>query len=285
MKAVNLLPPDMRGASKATSERSVVTPDSNAFGAFAVLGGLALAVVGVAGVVLTGNAVKDREAQIAGVRAEHQQLARRTAALKPYADFEQMASERVETVRDLAGRRFDWEQAVRDLSRAIPGDVTLSKLTGNVSTDTGGSGSGLRSAINAPAITLTGCTTSQKGVARLMARLHSVDGVTRVSLSKSDKSDVQGGGAGVEVTSADPVASGEKAPCGVGRRPEFEMVMFFEGQADAASAPGAPSSGGSTPADTPASGGANGGASAKKAATTGAEQPASTPTPQEGDSQ
>jgi Tfp pilus assembly protein PilN len=280
MKAVNLLPPDMRGAAKATSERSVDTPDSNAFGAFAVLGALALAVLGVAGVVLTSNGVKDREAQLAGVRAEQQQLATRVAALKPYADFEQMASERVATVRDLAGRRFDWEQAVRDLARAIPGDVTLSKLTGNVSTDTGGSGSGLRSAINAPAITLSGCTTSQRGVARLMARLHAVDGVTRVSLAKSDKTDVKGGGAGVEVTQ-DPVASAEKAPCGAGRRPAFEMVMFFEGQADAASAPGAPSSGGATPAGTPAAGGDT---TAKTASTTGAEQPAATPTPQEGDS-
>ena len=39
-----------------------------------------------------------------------------------------MAKARVQTVRDLAGSRFDWEQALRDLSRAVPADVTLTSL-------------------------------------------------------------------------------------------------------------------------------------------------------------
>ena len=67
-----------------------------------------------------------------------------------------MAKARVQTVRDLAGSRFDWEQALRDLSRAVPADVTLKSLTGDISTDAGGGGSPLRGAISAPAITLHG---------------------------------------------------------------------------------------------------------------------------------
>ena len=51
MKAVNLLPPDTRGVVK-TTERTVVVDDSSSFGAFAVLGALALAVVAIAGVAL-----------------------------------------------------------------------------------------------------------------------------------------------------------------------------------------------------------------------------------------
>ena len=46
----------------------------------------------------------------------------------------------MQTVRDLAGSRFDWEQALRDLSRAIPADVTLRQLTGDIATDAGGAG-------------------------------------------------------------------------------------------------------------------------------------------------
>ena len=65
-----------------------------------------------------------------------------------------MAKARVQTVRDLAGSRFDWEQALRDLSRAIPADVTLRSLTGDIATGAGGGGSQLRGAISAPAITL-----------------------------------------------------------------------------------------------------------------------------------
>jgi Tfp pilus assembly protein PilN len=270
MKAVNLLPSDMRGAGKASSERTVVIDDSSSFGAYAVLGALALAVLALAGVVLTGNAVKDREAELASVTAQQQQIASRVAVLKPYADFDQIAAERVATVRDLAGRRFDWEQAIRDLSRAIPAEVALSEITGNVSTDAGGgaAGSSLRGAIAAPAITIVGCTTDQPGVARLMARLRSVDGVTRVSLSKSEKSDKSSGsgvGVGSEVPSGGGASLADRrtAPCGTGKRPTFEMVMFFEGEAEAATGPSAapgqagapaPAAGAAAPASTPAAG-------------------------------
>ena len=70
-----------------------------------------------------------------------------------------------------------------DLARAVPADVTLLSLNGDISTASGGSG--IRSAISAPAITVTGCAPGQTEVARLMARLRDIDGVSRVSLSKS----------------------------------------------------------------------------------------------------
>ena len=68
----------------------------------------------------------------------------------------------------LASARFDWEQSLRDLSRALPGDVYLNSLKGTVGGDSsGGSGSGIRGAIGgAPAIELSGCTKSQPAVAR-----------------------------------------------------------------------------------------------------------------------
>ena len=62
-----------------------------------------------------------------------------------------------------------------------------------------------------------------------MARLHDIDGVTRVSLSNSgaEKVESQGDVAGTErdVRNA--------APCGYGKRPAFEVVMFFEKDAAA----------------------------------------------------
>jgi hypothetical protein len=89
-----------------------------------------------------------------------------------------------------------------------------------------------------------------------MARLRGVDGVTRVSLSKSDVQKVAGatdsGGTAVERRNA--------APCGSGTRPDFELVMFFEKAAAAVQAPSAqpPAAGaqpGATPTATPAAGG------------------------------
>jgi Tfp pilus assembly protein PilN len=248
VRAVNLLPPDLRGASKSTAELSAATEASGGAGPFVVLGVLAACVAGAAGYTLAGNTVKQRQADLASVTAQQHALAARVAALKPYADFDAKAKSRVQTVRDLAGSRFDWQQALGDIARAIPADVTLKTLTGDTSAGSGASDSPLRSAIASPAITLTGCAPGQSDVARLMARLHDVDGVTRVSLSKSDKTDV--------ATSTSPsggsaLAQRNAQPCGAGTHPSFEVVAFFEHAAAAVSAPPAGSSSVTTATATP----------------------------------
>ena len=116
--------------------------------------------------------------------------------LKPYADFQTLAQDRASTVQALASARFDWEQSLRDLSRALPVQ-RLPQLA-----------QGLRrrrrrrrlgpSQLDRlrPALELSGCTRSQPAVATLMSRLRNVQGVTRVSLAKSEKSAVAAGAAG-----------------------------------------------------------------------------------------
>jgi Tfp pilus assembly protein PilN len=221
MKAINLLPPDLRGTPKGGAPKVATAPDEPAgIGAFVVLGALALCVAALAAYVLTTNTVKDREAQLDAVTASAQTTLRRVAELKPYADFQQMAETRIQTVNDLASSRFDWEQALRDVSRVIPPSVTLSSLTGTISSGNGG-GSSIRAAIAAPAIELKGCTKTQTDVATLLSRLRGVDGATRVALNKSVKPTAAVG--------ATAVATGtEGTGCGPGRAPEFEIVMFFE---------------------------------------------------------
>jgi Tfp pilus assembly protein PilN len=217
MKAVNLLPSDLRGSSRSSADSATTQPEPSGPGAFVVLAVLAFCVLALAAYVLTTNTVKDRRAQLETVTAEAQATVQRAAALKPYADFDTMAQARVQTVRDLAASRFDWEQAMRDISRAIPADVTLQFLGGSVSSASGTGGS-LRGAIASPAIELKGCTTNQRAVARLMARLRAVDGVTRVSLAKSVKPE-----AAVETATGS-----DGTGCGEGRPPAFELVIFFE---------------------------------------------------------
>jgi Tfp pilus assembly protein PilN len=248
VRAVNLLPPDLRGASKTTAELSVGSEASGGAGPFVVLGVLAACVAGATGYVLAGNTVKQRQADLADVTARQQAIAVKVAALKPYADFDAKARSRVKTVRDLAGSRFDWAQSLGDIARAIPSNVTLKTLVGDTSAGSGGSDGALRGAIASPAITLTGCATGQTDVARLMARLHDVDGVTRVSLSKSDKSDVSSGTA----ASGSALSRRNAAPCGAGNHPTFELVAFFEHASVAVSAPPAGSGATTaTPAPTP----------------------------------
>jgi Tfp pilus assembly protein PilN len=224
MKAVNLLPSDLRGAGKPAS--AAVAPSAGGagrVGAFAVLGVLAFGVVALAAYVLTNNTVKDRQAQLAQVTAQSAAVTQRAAQLKPYADFQTAAMSRIQTVKDLADSRFDWEQALRDLSRAIPANVSLTGINGSVSASTTGGGSGsdpLRAAIGSPAISLQGCTSGQTSVADLMARLRAVRGVTRVALSKSEKPD--------SVPATTTTTGVTRIACRGKRPPTFSLVMFFE---------------------------------------------------------
>jgi Tfp pilus assembly protein PilN len=218
MRAVNLLTPELRSAQKGSSApRPSVLETSGGVGAFALLGALALIVAAVAGNVLAGNTVKDRTASLAAVSAQNDATVKHAAELKPYADFQTVAQERIGTVQALAGARFDWDQSLRDLSRALPSNVYVSSMNGDVGTSAaGGGGSGIRTAISSPAIELAGCTKSQPDVATLMSRLRNIQGVTRVSLAKSEKADAVA--AGTEVV----------APCGNGSPPTFDVIVFFE---------------------------------------------------------
>jgi Tfp pilus assembly protein PilN len=213
MRAVNLLPSDLRGAAPAAPGRRPERERVEGIGAYVVLGALALCVAMLAVYVMATNTVKQKQTDLTTVKAEADAAAKAAAELKPYADFDAMAKARVETVRGLAAARFDWEQALRDLSRAVPGDVKLQSLNGDMGLPgtTGTTGDPLRGSIQAPAISLGGCATNQTSVARLMARLRAVDGVTRVSLSKSEKSD-----------------GDSETACAGANPPTFSVVVFFE---------------------------------------------------------
>ncbi len=292
MRAVNLLPPDLRSGPKGPAPAVASgVENSGGTGAFIVLGVLAFCVFALAAYVLAGNTVKDRRAELAQAKAQAESVTKRAAALKPYADFETVVNERVQTVKDLAASRFDWEQAIRDLSRAVPSDVTLANFTGDLGSEQSG-GNSIRTAITAPAITLVGCTSSQTAVATLMSRLRTIDGVTRVSLAKSDKEATEGATGTADVNA--PSATGY---CGRSGAPSFEVVTFFEGHAAASTdptpggapatttpttatgttpaTPAAPPAAGATPAATPAAGTATPAATpaAGSASTTSATTP------------
>jgi Tfp pilus assembly protein PilN len=280
MRAVNLLTPDLRSAPKgkgASGPSALETPGG--IGAFVVLGALALVVAAVAGYVLSSNVIKDRKAELAQVSAQSDATVAKANKLKPYADFETIAKDRAGTVQALAGARFDWEQALRDLSRAMPDDVFLSSLDGNVGGGATGAGSSLRGAIQSPAIELKGCTKSQPAVATLMSRMRNVQGVTRVTLAKSDKDGTAAGASGSTVN-----------PCGKGSPPSFEMIIFFErsavaealagatGAAEESGSAGASGSTGSGAKDGSASG-QQSGASGKSGSSPSTSQPSNGATP------
>jgi Tfp pilus assembly protein PilN len=226
MKAVNLLPSEHRGTPKSAAgpakpEKAGTTP----FGAYVVLGVLAFAVAATALTVLAGNTIKTRKAELARVTAEAQATQAKAAALQTYADFNSLATQRISTVKGLADSRFNWDQALVDLSRALPADVHLRTLNGGTTASTSGSGS----SISAPSIQLTGCTKDQVSVARLMSRLRNVRGVTRVSLTGSQEAD-----AAASAANASAAESGSLCP--KGSPPDFDLTMYFERAAKPAGA-------------------------------------------------
>jgi hypothetical protein len=152
MRAVNLLPSDLRGTAPKAARVAGPEPVQG-IGAYVVLGVLALCVAAFAGYILTTNGIKQREADLEATKQRSAAATAKAAALKPYADFQALASTRVETVRGLAEARFDWERALRDVSRAVPADVKLSALNGDMGLPgTASSGDPLRGSIQAPAI-------------------------------------------------------------------------------------------------------------------------------------
>jgi Tfp pilus assembly protein PilN len=222
MKAVNLLPSDLRGAAPASAAVASGDQAAGRLGAFAVLGVLGFCVVALAAYVLASNTVKDRRATLAQVTAQTAAVSAQAAKLKPYADFQSAAQTRVQTVTDLASARFDWARSLRDISRAVPEGVTLTHLLATISSSvtTGGTDDALRPAITSPAVTLQGCSTGQTAVAGLLARLHDVRGVTRVAISKSDRVDPTADSAGTGTTTG--------KTCFGKRPPDFSVVVFFE---------------------------------------------------------
>lgn len=225
MKAVNLIPADLRSANSGA-------PGRTGAAVYVVLGALGVLVILATTWALTTRQAAGKRADVAEARMEADRLEARAGALEPYARFGEISRKRVETVTSLSRNRFNWPHALREISRVTPENVWFSQLRGTVApkvsvpdvtvADTGA----VRSALSVPAIEIEGCSTSQSDVARYMTQLRRVEGVTRVSLAASVKND----GAGLAAAPAPGGSSGGDGDCrgGSGRKPKFGMVVFFE---------------------------------------------------------
>ena len=226
MKPVNLIPPeDRRGSGAPTRTGSAV---------YFVIGGLALMLAAVCAVVFLGNQVSDKEAEAAQLEAQATETEARADSLASYVTFQQMRDDRVATIDSLAKSRFDWERVIREFSVVIPKGVWLHNLTGTVSPEVqldDAAALPLRTGIPGPALEVVGCARSQPDIARLIAAMHDIDGVTRVTAANGVKpSTPPDDGADTATTDASStdVACPRSAPA-------FELVAAF----DAITVPGA----------------------------------------------
>lgn len=249
MRAVNLIPAEERRGAGGSAGRS-------GGGAHVLLGALALLVALVAVYSLSGREIASKQSELATAERQLSDVEAAAARLQGYEQFAALRERRVQTVASIAGSRFDWAHALRELSRVTSAEAWLTSVTGTVSPQVslsggGGGGGGLRAALPLPALELSGCTVSQDAVARMMSRLRQVDGVERVSLASSEKA------------SAGASAGGPGGDCRMGsaKYPQFQMVVFL-------SAP--------TPATTP---GAATATATPAAATTSSPAPSPSTTP------
>jgi Tfp pilus assembly protein PilN len=222
MKAVNLIPPDRRSSRKAGfGPARRVTDVARPMGAYVVLAVLGLAVLMAAGWALTGRKLDDRRATLATTEQAAQVAEAKVASLKPYTAFATLSHAREETLNGLIKGRFDWSHGLREVARVVPSDVDLVSLVGTTSPTSSVQGAGssgsLRGALPVPAIDIIGCAKSQSHVARLLARLRTIDGAQRVSLSSSEKSE------STALSDSDCRANS--------RMPQFQMTVFFQAQA------------------------------------------------------
>jgi len=217
MRAVNLLPADLRGGRAG---------GSGGKGVYFLLGALALVLVLVSAYTVAGRSVVNKKNELTQVTADADSAVARAGQLEPYARFAELRTKRVETVSSLARSRFNWPYALREVSRVMPGNVWLTQLVGTVapgvtvSDASSGATSGLRSALAVPAIEIKGCSTHQDDVARYLARLRLIEGVTRVSIASSEKN---------ETGSTTGGSDGGDCRQGTITAPMFELVVFFEG--------------------------------------------------------
>jgi Tfp pilus assembly protein PilN len=198
MRPVNLIPAEQRRDSQSPLRTGPLP--------YLVLGALVALLVGVSLLVVTGNQVSERKSEIATLKREDRLAQKKAERLASYVQLSQLRQQRTETVSSLADSRFDWERVMRELSKILPGDVWLTRLSASASPEVASSsgssessGGGLRSSIAGPALEITGCANNQDGVAGFAAAVKEIDGVTRVGVETSalpseESSSESGGG-------------------------------------------------------------------------------------------
>ena len=186
MRPVNLIPPEERrgGAERGTKRSGAVS--------YAIVAVLAIAVVAVAASTYFGNQVSDRKAEVESLESQVAAANARAQSLTQFTSFQALRDARVQTIDSLARTRFNWQRVLRELARIIPEDVEVTNVTGSVNPSVSvpdEAGISLRDSVPGPALEIVGCALGQRNVARFIASLHDIDGVTRVTAEEGIRSE------------------------------------------------------------------------------------------------
>ena len=239
MRPVNLIPPDERGSDRGAMRTGAFS--------YVLIGALALALLGVIALAFTSKQISDRKSEVAKLQVEEQQATAKANSLQAFANFRAVQEQRSSSVTSLAQSRFDWQRVINELARVLPSNVWLVQLSGTVNpavTLSDGPDIPLRDGVPGPALEMVGCAPSQDAVAGLVSSLEEIDGVTRVGVQQSEKSDQTGTVGASAATSA----SAEQTTTECRTRSfvtQFQLVVAFDSvptPSGATTSPSVPSS-------------------------------------------
>lgn len=201
MQAVNLLP---AGATRSRRWGAVADGQSPKRVVVTAAAAAGVVVVALAGAfVHTSGVVSDRQSTLDGLSQEVA-AAEATAASSQAARASAQA--RRVAVTTVTSQRVTWEQVLRDLGRVLPRNVLLENLQAQSPTPTVATTATATTTMptttgSAPtAFVVTGRTSSQKSVARVIDRLSVLPWLSDVSLQQSTRSDTGTGGLPVQFT-------------------------------------------------------------------------------------
>jgi Tfp pilus assembly protein PilN len=186
VRPVNLLPAEHRPRSASGDGK----------GAYVVLGVLGVLLLMLVTYVLSANSVNSRKGDLAEVNRDIQQAEARIGSQSAFGNFHQVKETRVNSVRQLADDRFDWERLVRELSLVLPEGTSLNDLNASKGPlPDGASGAAPSTSTSStptsteggPSLHLVGCAKSQRKVAELLVRLRKLHGAKDVDLAESSE--------------------------------------------------------------------------------------------------
>jgi Tfp pilus assembly protein PilN len=219
MRPVNLIPPDERRGDSAPLRTGNMI--------YVLVAGLALLLLGIVAVTLTSKQIEDRKSEKVSLQQELDQETARANSLAAFTSFRQVQETRTATMTSLAESRFDWTRVLNELSLVLPGNVSLVLLTGTAAPDVQVQDSEqipMRTTVSGPALEITGCAPGQTVVAKFVASLEDIDGVTRVGLDSSEVPNSEGESS----SSGGSDGSGETSGCPSQRIYKFKIVVAFD---------------------------------------------------------
>ena len=200
MQAVNLLP---AGATRSRRWGAVADGQSPKRVVVTAAAAAGVVVVALAGAfVHTSGVVSDRQSTLDGLS---QEVAAAEATAASAQAARTSAQARRVAVTTVTSQRVTWEQVLRDLGRVLPRNVLLENLQAQSPTPTVATTATATTTMpttgSAPtAFVVTGRTSSQKSVARVIDRLSVLPWLSDVSLQQSTRSDTGTGGLPVQFT-------------------------------------------------------------------------------------